>query len=258
MITRGPALGRALATVLAVSLSAGACTRDGDQATTSTATATAPRAATAPPVSGTEPVAAPRAATSPPPTTPVPGATITTAPPAPPTTVAPPDPTTLLMGALDALIAGYHFVTTATVAGQVAVSAEGDHVAGSTQMTVTSGGTSTEYLVTAGAAWAQADGEWQQLDSAEGLSDPVAQLRSPVEIELSGDAEAATIVAHYPAAALGVPGDGQHPVEFQLAGGQIVSLRYPTTTSAGEPAEVVAVISPVAPGTEITLPNSAN
>lgn len=241
--------------VAAVLLAAAGCSRE--EPTAATTAATAQLAASAATV-GASTVPAPPAPPATPDTT---GATTAaTAPTAPrmtpaPTTAAPTDPTTTLMNALDALTAGYHFVTTATVAGHVAVSAEGDHVAGATRMTVTSGGTSTEYLVTAGAAWALADGAWHQLDSAEGLSDPVAQLRQPATIEFAGNA-AATIIARYPAAVLGVPGGGQHPVEFQLAGDRIVSLRYPTTTSGGQPADVVAVISPIAPGTEISLPDS--
>lgn len=184
-----------------------------------------------------------------------------TPPPVPPTTV-PLDAQVTLATALDTLAIGYHFATTATVGGQVAVTAEGDHIAGSTQMTVASGGTTTEYLVTADAAWAFADGSWQQLDGTQGLSDPITQLRTPSDVAISGTTEAATITARYPNAALGLQGDGQAGVEFELAGGQITSIRYASSavvTNAGgstseQPAEVTAAISPVAPGTQITLP----
>jgi hypothetical protein len=195
------------------------------------------------------------AATTPPPSAAaVPTAPVTTAPT--------PDATTTLTAALDTLATGYHFVTTATVAGRVAVVAEGDHVAGATQMIVTSGGASTRYLITSDAAWAQADGEWHQLDSAQGLRDPIDQLRAPLSVTLVGTADAATITAHYPAAALGLPGDGQHAVELQLANGLIRSLRYASTavvtnadgTTSEQASEVTAQITPIASGTQITLP----
>ena len=183
-------------------------------------------------------------------------------PPAPVTTAPVPDATTTLTAALDTLATGYHFVTTATVDGQVAVMAEGDHVAGTTRMTVTSGGASTNYLVTPDAAWAQTDGEWRQLDSAQGLTDPVGQLRAPLSVELVGTAEAATITARYEATALGIRGGGERTVEFQLDDGSITSLRYFSTalvtsadgTTSERRTDVTAVITPIASGTEITLP----
>lgn len=172
------------------------------------------------------------------------------------------DAAVTLAMALDALGAGYHFVTTATVGGNVAVTAEGDHIAGATHMAIASGGTTTEYLVTADAAWALADGAWQQLDSTQGLSDPVTQLRSPTSVAVVGSTDAATITATYPNAALGLAGDGEAAVEFQLAGGQITSLRYASAaivtnadgSTSEQPADVTAVITPIAPGTQITLP----
>jgi hypothetical protein len=180
----------------------------------------------------------------------------------PATTVPVPDATTMLTAALDTLASGYHFVSTATVDGQVTLVAEGDHVAGATQMTVTSGATSTQYLVTEHAAWAKADREWQQLDSTQGLTDPVGRLRAPLSVELAGTAESATITAHYEATALGVRGAGEHAVEFQLTNGLITSLRYASTalvtnadgTASERRREVTVVITPIASGTEITLP----
>ncbi|HWL42314.1 MAG TPA: hypothetical protein VNQ73_05175 [Ilumatobacter sp.] len=194
------------------------------------------------------------------PTTPTSSPTMLPTTPAPPPTTVPLDAVVALATALDALNTGYHFTTTATVAGRPAVIAEGDHIAGSTRMTITSGGTGTEYVVTAEAAWALADGAWQQLDGTQGLSDPVGQLRDPLEVAIVGTAEAATITARYPAARLGLASDAT--VEFQLADGRITSLRlssttvttHPDGTTSEQPADVTAVITPIAPGTEITLP----
>src|SRR5690606_37323529 len=112
-----------------------------------------------------------------------------------------------------------------------ALVAEGDHVAGTTQMTVTSNGTSTRYLVTRDAAWIEADAQWEQLDSTPGLADPVSQLRSPRSVELAGTTEAATVTAHYEAAVLGARGAGERAVEFRLANGLITSLHYETTAA---------------------------
>lgn len=198
---------------------------------------------------------------SPPDTAPPTSASV---PPVPPTSAPVPDATTTLTAALDRLATGYHFVTTISVDGEAAAVAEGDHVAGTTQMTVTQDGTSTGYLVTRDAAWTQADGRWEQLDSTRGLADPLSQLRGPRSVELAGTVEAATITAHYEAAVLGVRGAGERAVEFRLADGQITSLRYETTASVAgaggttreQPSEVHAVITPIESGTEITLPTA--
>jgi hypothetical protein len=190
--------------------------------------------------------------------------TSTSVPPAPPTSAPVPDATTTLTAALDRLATGYHFVTTVSVDGEAALVAEGDHVAGTTQMTLTTDGASTRYLVTRDAAWAQADGRWELLDSTRGLADPVSQLRGPRSVELVGSAEAATITALYEAAVLGVRGAGERAVEFRLADGQITSLRYESTaavagaggTTREQHTEVHAVITPIESGTEITLPEA--
>ena len=235
---------------VAVLVTVAGCSR-GDEASDTTVPA-----ATVTPSPGTV-AAAPSAAPTPLPTTlapATPAPTTAVAPPttAAPTTAAPIDPAALLATALDQLAPGYHFVTTATVGGQVAVSAEGDHVAGSTRMTLTSSGTATDYLIAGDAAWAFADGAWQELDPADSPSDPLAALRAPTAVTLvAGDATAATVHATYPASALGLPGDTESTVEFQLANGAITALTY-----VADPANVSAVITPIDPATEITLPTA--
>ena len=78
--------------------------------------------------------------TSTPATTP-PSAPTTTVAAAPPSAVAttvapdpPPDGAAVLQRSLDQATAGYHFVTTATVNGNVALRAEGDRVGSGTRM----------------------------------------------------------------------------------------------------------------------------
>ena len=236
-------------TLFSVLVLAGGC--GGDDAITASTPEVASAAALGPVGSAAAPVA--------PPVTPA------STPAVQPTSPPVPDATTTLTAALDTLATGYHFVTTVTVDGRTTLVAEGDHVAGTTQMTVTSDGSSTRYLVTRDAAWTRADGGWQRLDSTGGLADPVSQLRSPRSVELVGTAEAATITAHYDTAVLVVRGTGERSVEFQLADGLITSLRYASTaavagaggTTRAQHTEVHAVITPIESGTEITLPPAA-
>lgn len=236
------------------------CQRDEDTAGTTLPAAATTAAAGGASAPQTAPSAASAPATdpAPPPTAAAPttrAAAPVTTEAAPPTTTAAPDPAQLLATALDQLAPGYHFVTTASVGGQVAVSAEGDHVGGeaggATRMTLTSSGTATDYLIVGQSAWAYADDAWQELDPADSPSEPLAALREPLDVTLvAGDADAATVRATYPAAALGLVGDDHRTVEFQLADGAITALSY-----VAEPAEVAAAITPLDPAVEITVPS---
>ena len=231
----------------AVLVTVAGCSR-GDETSDTTVAAATSAVAAAP---SAAPLTTPAAPTTPATTLPATPPPTVAATPAP-TTAAPVDPAALLTAALDQLAPGYHFVTTATVGGQVAVSAEGDHANGSTRMTLTSSGTATDYVITAESAWAFADGTWQELDRAESPLDPLAALRAPTSVTLlAGDATATTVQATYPASALGLAGDAASTVEFQLANGSIASLAY-----VAAPANVSAVITPIDPATVITLPNA--
>lgn len=226
------------------------CSRGDD--TASTTVAPPPTAASTTSVAPLTTVAAPPAPTAPPTTAAVPVSTVTL-----------PDPNALLAAALDAAAPGYHFITTASVGDQVVLSAEGDHAGGATRMTLTSLGATTDYIVTADAAWALQDGEWQELDQSPGLADPLSPLRTPTSIELlAGNTEAATLLGHYPAAALGLPGDTDQSVTITIATGQLTALAYSSTANvtaadgsvSQQPAAVTTQISALAPGTAVTLP----
>ena len=112
---------------------------------------------------------------------PAPGST---APPAaaPPTTVAPPvDGAAVLSAAVAAMAPGYHYRSTVTVDGVVAVEADGDRVGDGTRLGVTRDGTSVQYVITPDGTWVMTDGgEWDQLDTPAATSDPIAALAAPI------------------------------------------------------------------------------
>jgi hypothetical protein len=240
-------------------LALAACNRE-DTLTTNTQ-APVPATSGPPPTATTTPAIAtttapPITAATTPPTTPA-----STAPPS--TATPPPDANALLMTALDALTPGYHFRTTTSVGDQVPVSAEGDHASGATRMTVTSGGTATEYIVTPAASWALSADVWLPVASAPGLANPIGRFRAPTAVELIGqDANAATLVGHFPASALGVAGETDTVVTFAVVAGQVTSLSYRSVTAvtaadgtvSEQPATVTTVVTPLAAGTQVTTP----
>src|SRR3954454_7801323 len=110
-------------------------------------------------------------------TTPAPTTTASPAAPAPAATGAPaplPDPAATLQGALASLTTTYHFVSTVTLDGAVALVADGDRVGDGSRLTLTSGDGKVSYLITPDGSWVMPDGgDWQPLDTDPADADPI-------------------------------------------------------------------------------------
>jgi hypothetical protein len=180
-----------------------------------------------------------------------PAVVVTTAPAtAAPTTL--PDGATVLQQSFDLLAPGYHFVTTASVNGTPALTAEGDHIAGSTRMTITSQGRSVEYIVLPEQTWVADAGQWQELEQAAPASDPITALRTPESVTVASySPELTTLTAAYPPSALNAPGDQPVPVTFELAGTTLLAIAYEVP---GGGSTVRSDISPLVDPTPITSP----
>lgn len=186
--------------------------------------------------------------------TPLPDLTAPDTTPAAPPATDPPTPTAadVLAAALRTTAAGYHFTTTVRVGDEVALSAEGDHLAGGTRMTVTSGDASIEYVIAEGQAWVAQDGEWSELDEPT-VTDPLAALGTPASVRDLPDG--GRLEATYPGSALGLESADPVPVVFELADGRIATITY-RTESGGTEATVVAVLGPPASETPVTIPGT--
>jgi putative hemolysin len=221
-------------------LAISACSSDDETASTTAAAVT-----TAPP--GTTAIAATQPTQPPPPVT----------SPATPSTIAQvvlPDGPTLLQQAFDQLAAGYHFVSTASVNGTPAIAAEGDQIGGALRQVVTSQGKTVEYVVLPEGTWVAENGEWSELETAAPIGDPIVPLRSPLSVAVeSSTPELTTLVAAFPAAAVGLPGDQPVNVTFVLAGTALTSIRY---TSPDGAAVSETTISPLTDTTPITAPSA--
>ncbi len=208
-------------------------------------TTSAGTASTAPPMTAVPATAAPS-----------PASTATTPATPPPTEVEPAiDAAALLTAAFDEVAGGYHFVTTATVAGAEILAAEGDRVGDSTRVTVSSNGQTVDYIVAPTGAWASIDAGWQELDQPP-ITDPIAPLRSPQSIAVeSNDGGVVTLVATYPPTALSLTGEEPITVLFTIEGTTLHSIGYAADTAQG-PASVSATVTALADPTPVSLPST--
>jgi len=226
-------------------LAALGCTDDGASGVDSLAPLVT---AGAPPSTATAPLA---------PTTapPAPGST---APPAaaPPTTVAPPvDGAAVLSAAVAAMAPGYHYRSTVTVDGVVAVEADGDRVGDGTRLGVTRDGTSVQYVITPDGTWVMTDGgEWDQLDTPAATSDPIGALAAPMAVSvLSSSPEVIAMVVTVPNSALGLPGDGTADLNVTVTNGMVTAVAYRTAVD-GRDAAVETALGPVTDPSAVVPP----
>ena len=171
-----------------------------------------------------------------------------------PTTAAPvsPDGPALLQQAFDSASPGYHFVTTATV-GAVAVTAEGDYIAGGTRLTVTSQNATVGYVILPEGTWVLDSGVWKETDDPAPVTDPISALRAPTTVTVAAfTATGATLIASYPAAALALEGDVSVDVTFEIEGITLRSITYVARTPV--PASVRADISALVDTSPVVAP----
>ncbi len=219
-----------------------ACGRD-DAASTTTppidSTTLAP-ATTAPPVASPAATAVVETPTTP--------AVLATAAPSAPLVA--PDGPTLLQQAFDLAVPGYHFVTTATVNGVPALTAEGDHIGGGTRLTVVSQNATSGYVILPEGTWVLDGGVWKETEDPPPVTDPITALRAPSTVAVAAfTATGATLIASYPPAALALEGDTPVDITFEIEGTTLRSITYlaPSAVPASVRADISALVdtSPV-------------
>ena len=173
----------------------------------------------------------------------------------PPTTVAPVDGATVLGAAVAAMAAGYHYRSTVTVDGAVAVEADGDRVGDGTRLGVTRDGTSVRYVITPEGTWVMPDdGEWDQLDTPAATSDPIGALAAPTAVSvLSSSPDVVSMVVTVPSSSLGLPGDGTADLNVTITNGMVTSVAYRTAVD-GRDAAVETELGPVVDPSAVVPP----
>jgi hypothetical protein len=183
-------------------------------------------------------------------TTTVPGATTVSSAPA--VTVA---PTTALTAALGALAAGYQFDSNASLGDSSPLSISGRVIGSSSDVSVTNGGVTVEYVQVPPQAWARDQkGSWVVLTTDVPVSSPLESLKQPTKVDNAADSPAGRhLQATYPASALGGAGADPVVVDIVIGADGSVTATYPATIGAQQ-ATITAVLRPAADTTPITAP----
>jgi hypothetical protein len=160
----------------------------------------------------------------------------------------------MLRAALDRYESGYSFVSEAHVGGERAIRVAGRQVEGSSQLLLTSGDGTIEYLVVGGNQWARTPEEaWDVVSEGDGVSAPLAALASPLGVTVTeATATRTEVTATYRANAFGLDGDDL-VVVVKLENGLLASAAY-ETTDGGVVATVITTFMPLTDTTPITAP----
>jgi hypothetical protein len=160
-----------------------------------------------------------------------------------------------LVAAFDAFADGYRFVAEVTVGDSVATHADGRRVGGNAEFTVKATGSSVTYRTVGANAWVLRPGtDWVAIDGSKTDPDPLAALRAPASVQAGPPvAGAASLVATYPAAALGMKGTDELSVSIVIHEDGMVEAAYTVDTSAG-PATSRTTFSALTDTTAIVAP----
>lgn len=181
-------------------------------------------------------------------TTAVPGATSTlTAVTAPPKVA--------LTTALDALAPGYQFDSNASLGDSTPLSISGRVIGSGSDLAVTNGGVTVEYVQVPPQAWARDQkGDWVELTSDVPVSSPLEALKQPTKVDNAADSAAGRhLQATYPASALGGVGEDPVAVDIVIGADGSVTASYPATVGAQQ-ATITSILRPAADTTPITAP----
>lgn len=164
-----------------------------------------------------------------------------------------PDPASILAKALVPLQAASAFETVVEVGGTTIVNAKGRSVGDSNRLTVTTGGKAVEYIEIPPKAWArEPKGKWVLVAADQAPGSPLDALANPLGVTEGASGASGSLLATYPAAALGLEGE---PLTVQITiDGTTVTFRY-TASTEGHDTSSTTTIRPAKPD-PITAPAS--
>jgi len=182
--------------------------------------------------------------------------TAATASPGTTATTAPADPAATLADALALFGTGYSFTSEALVNGERALGVEGIWLSGDSQLTITSGDGTVDYLLIGDQQWARAaDGDWAELDAPGPAGNPLAALANPTALEIiDASPQSVRMQATYPGSdfSLGTP---EVNVVLVFTGGLLSEASYVVETD-GATAETRTIFEELADPTPITAPGA--
>ena len=166
------------------------------------------------------------------------------------------DGAALLQQAFAAIGAGYHFNQTATVDGVVALTIDGDRLTDGARVAVSRDSGVVFYVITPDGTWLMPEnGEWEADDSDPPAVDPIAALGAPTSVAVAGnDGTTVQLVVSVPLSSIGIPGDGEAPLQVSVVGGVLSTITYSTTTADGRIAAATTIIGPVVDPSPVEAP----
>jgi hypothetical protein len=182
--------------------------------------------------------------------------TATTVAVAPAPTLAPVDGAAVLQQAVAATGGGYHFNQTATVDGVVVVTIDGDRLVDGARLTVSSESGRVSWIYSSTGVYLMPDnGEWELDDSDPPAVDPINALMTPTSVTVvANDGTTVQLVVTVPLSAIGVPGDGDAPLQVAVVSGALSSISYSTATAEGKSASTTVTIGPVVDPSPVVAP----
>jgi hypothetical protein len=157
--------------------------------------------------------------------------------------------------AIDSLTTTYHFVSTVTLNGTVALVADGDRVGDGSRLTLTSSDGNVSYVITPDGSWVMPDGgDWQAVDADPANTDPIGALQAPAAVQpTSNDGSTAHFAVTVPPASLGIAGDAPVRLDVAITGNVLSSVSYATTVG-DKSATVTATFGPAHDATPVAAP----
>ena len=99
------------------------------------------------------------------------------------------------------------------------------------------------------------NGEWEADDSPPPAVDPITALSAPTSVAVaSNDGTTVQLVVTVPLASLGIPGEGEAPLQVSVVSGALTNIAYNTTLEDGRAAVVNAAIGPVVDPSPVVAP----
>jgi hypothetical protein len=148
---------------------------------------------------------------------------------------------TVLAEALAPLRAASAFETTVEVGGTTVVSAKGRTVGDASRLTLTTSGKAVEYIEIPPKAWArEPKGKWVLVAAEQAPGSPLDALAEPLKVTVGTASDGpASLLATYPAAALGLEGE---PLTVRITiDATTVTFRYEAATEGHDTSSTTTI-----------------
>lgn len=136
----------------------------------------------------------------------------------------------ILAAALDAVGTRYRYTSTVTTDGQVTSTVTGVIDGESFSAVIETADTSVEYRKTPDGEWTLgSDGVWVALDEPAPVSNPIAPLRNPTDVEVVAETDSRVdLLATYPGSVLGIDAE-TITITYVVVEGVVAEIAYETT-----------------------------